>query len=103
MITLIENHLKELQDLCRTFRVRRLEIFGSSVDKNKFDPNTSDLDLLVEFQPLKEGQYADTYFGLLEALETLFQRHVDLVMPSAIKNPFFLESINQCREIIYAA
>jgi predicted nucleotidyltransferase len=35
--------------LCRRFGVRRLELFGSAV-KGTFDPGTSDLDFLVEFE-----------------------------------------------------
>lgn len=54
----------ELGDLCRRFRVRRLELFGSAAVGN-YRPDESDLDLLVEFEPLSPGTYADTYFGLL--------------------------------------
>ncbi len=63
----------------------------------------SDLDFLVEFKPLKEGEYANAYFGLLEAIEDLFDRHVDLVMPRAVTNRYFLEAINSSREVLYAA
>ena len=31
------------------------------------------------------------------------QRSVDLVMISAVKNPYFLESIEQSRTLLYAA
>jgi predicted nucleotidyltransferase len=103
MISLIENNYEAIKDLCVKFRVRRLELFGSAIDDENFDPEESDLDFLVEFQPLKQGEYADAYFGLLEALETLFNRHVDLVMVRAIKNPYFLEAINKGRKVLYAA
>jgi len=103
MISLIENNYEAIKDLCVKFRVRRLELFGSAIDDENFDPEESDLDFLVEFQPLKQGEYADAYFGLLEAVENLFGRHVDLVMPRAIKNPYFLEVINKNRKVLYAA
>ena len=48
-------------------------------------------------------EYADTYFGLLEGLQELFKRNVDLVMISAVKNPYFLESIERSRTLLYAA
>jgi len=51
---------------------------------------------------LEMGQNADTYFGLRESLEELFHREVDLVMTCAIKNKYFLESINNERQLIYA-
>jgi predicted nucleotidyltransferase len=103
MIAIIEQNLEKLRKLCRRYRVLRLELIGSALTEQGFDSKESDVDFLVEFQPLKEGEYADTYFGLLEALETLFNRHIDLVMVRAIKNPYFLESINKSRKVLYAA
>jgi predicted nucleotidyltransferase len=103
MINMVEDNREELKDLCVKHRVRRLELFGSAIDDENFDLEKSDIDFLVEFQPLKPGEYADTYFGLLEALENLFARHVDLVMVRAVKNPYFLEAINKSRKVLYAA
>ncbi len=102
MNRLIEEHRDDLIRLCAKYRVRRLEIFGSALT-NRFDSLTSDLDFLVEFLPLQPGEHADAYFGLLEALRELFERNVDLVMTGAIRNPYFLESINHSRTVLYAA
>ena len=102
MDRVIEDKRAELDELCGKFRVRRLELFGSAAD-GSFDAATSDLDFLVEFLPLKSGEHFDTYFGLLEALQELFQRRVDLVMTKAIKNPYFLKSFNRMRVPLYAA
>jgi predicted nucleotidyltransferase len=102
MIPLIENHRTHLDDLCRSHRVRRLELFGSAAD-GTFDPARSDLDFLVEFLPLQEGQLAPDYFGLLHDLEDLFHRKIDLVMERAIRNPYFLRGVNQNRKVIDAA
>ena len=52
------------------------------------------------FEP---GQYADTYFGLLHALEELFARKIDLVDGSAVRNRYLLHAINQQRQVVYAA
>ncbi len=93
---------EELAELCRRHRVRRLALFGSAVGED-FDPERSDLDFLVEFEPLPPGSYADTYFGLLEALQQLFGRPVDLVDDSAIKNPYFRESVERSQALLYAA
>ena len=103
MVSLVEKNRKALKDLCVKFRVRRLEIFGSASTGRNFDTEKSDLDFLVEFLTLQPGEYADAYFGLLDALETLFHRHIDLVMPQAAKNRYFIESINKNREVLYAA
>jgi predicted nucleotidyltransferase len=98
----IAQHFQEVAELCRRYRVRRLELFGSAA-REDFDPARSDLDLLVEFEPLAEGEHADAYFGLLESLESLFARHVDLVMSRAIRNRYFLEAIQPTRTVLYAA
>jgi uncharacterized protein len=102
MIEILEQHGSELAELCQRHRVRTLEIFGSGVD-GTFDPTRSDLDFLVEFLPLESGQHADAYFGLLQGLEDLFQRKIDLVMPRAVTNRYFLDSINRNRRLLYAA
>jgi predicted nucleotidyltransferase len=102
MLDIIEKHLSEVQGICLRFNVSRLELFGSALSEN-FDLTSSDIDFLVEFKPLKQGRYADAYFGLLDALKNLFGRDVDLVMAKAIRNPYFLQKINQKRQVLYAA
>jgi predicted nucleotidyltransferase len=102
MDAIVTQHSAELADLCRRYRVQRLELFGSAAN-DRFDPATSDLDFLVEFQPLAAGEHADAYFGLRESLEALFARPVDLVMTSAIRNRYFLEAIEPTRTLMFAA
>jgi hypothetical protein len=92
----------ELSKLCREFHVQRLELFGSALS-SAFDSEHSDLDFLVEFQPLQPGDYATAFFGFKEALERLFGRPVDLVVASAIRNPYFRRSIEQSKALLYAA
>ena len=58
-----------------------MELFGSAAGDN-CDPSTSDLDFLVTFEDLRPNEYAEAYFGLLEALRELFQKPIDLVVPS---------------------
>lgn len=102
MIKLIEESQMALKDLCQKHRVRRLELFGSATGQG-FDPESSDLDFLVEFEQLRDNEYADAYFGLLEDLKALFRREVDLVVESAVKNPYLRQSINRSRKLLYAA
>ena len=103
MISFIEENYESLKRLCKQYRVKRFEVFGSSLTGEGFDPENSDLDFLVEFLPLQPGEHANAYFGLLEALQDLFSRSIDLVETKAIRNPYFLEFINKSRELIYAA
>ncbi len=103
MVALIEHNQLALEALCRTHRVRRLELFGSAA-QGKFDPLQSDLDFLVVFEPLSPAAHADSYFGLLAALQDLFQREVDLVEAEAITNPYFKRAlVSSVRQVLYAA
>jgi uncharacterized protein len=102
MLDLIADRREQLFDLCRRHHVRTLELFGSAAEGN-FDPARSDLDFLVDFLPLQPGQHAPAYFGLLQGLQALFRRRIDLVMARAIRNPYFLKSVNQSRRVLYAA
>ena len=102
MNRLIEERREELQRICRQRRVERIELFGSATGAD-FDPARSDLDFVVAFQELGPDQYADAYFGLLEDLEALFQRPVDLVVDSAVSNPYFRQAVESTRTLIYAA
>lgn len=98
----IQAKQEELTSLCRRYHVRRLELFGSAA-AGTFEPASSDLDFLVEFEELDPPAYADAYFGLQESLSALYQRPVDLVIPAAVHNPYFLRSIERNRALLYAA
>lgn len=98
----VARHQEALERLCRQFRVRRLELFGSAAT-GSFRPGESDVDFLVEFEPLPSGMLFDLYFGLLEGLEDLFARPIDLVMASAIKNPYFRQSVDETKVLVFAA
>jgi uncharacterized protein len=102
MISAIESKLADLSELCRQYRVRRLELFGSAVS-SRFNTATSDLDFLVEFERTSPSESARCYFGFLFALQNLFGRDVDLVETAAVQNPYFLQSIAKDRVLLYAA
>lgn len=87
--------------ICRARGVARLRIFGSALS-DRFDDGRSDVDLLVEFVPGSADPF-DAYFGLREDLESLFGRPVDLVMASAVRNPYFAASADAGAEDLYAA
>jgi hypothetical protein len=102
MIPDIETQRGTLAHLCRKHRVARLEVFGSAT-AGHFDAVASDLDFLAEFEPMSPTEHSDAYFGLQEDLEALFGRPVDVVEPSSIRNPYFLEGIDHSRVLVYAA
>ena len=102
MSPVFAEHAAALADLCRRHGVQRLELFGSAAT-GRDDPARSDLDFLVEFEPIPDGRYADAYFDVLEGLETMFRRPVDLVVASAIRNRYFRESVDRTKTLLYAA
>jgi len=90
-----------IKDACQRYGVRRLQVFGSVISE-RFDPQDSDVDFLVDFLPGRDDLF-DDYFGLREALAAIVGRPVDLVVSRAVRNPYFkAAAINSAHEI-YAA
>jgi hypothetical protein len=82
-MNLIENHTKEISNLCKTHKVRSLYAFGS-VLTNQFN-SESDIDLIVDFEPFDVLEYSDNYYDLKFALQNILERNVDLLEHKAIK------------------
>jgi hypothetical protein len=55
VIPVVRQSREKLERLCRNYRVRRLELFGSAAG-DEFDPSTSGLDFLVEFELSSPGR-----------------------------------------------
>lgn len=94
-------HLSEVVELCRRNGVSRLELFGSATT-DAFDRQRSDLDFLVAFDE-NPADLLKRYFSLKESLEALYDRGVDLEMIGAMENPYFIESVNKTRQLVYAS
>ncbi len=69
----------------------------------RFRSEDSDIDFVVEFEKLSLSEYADNYFGLLNAFAELFERKIDLVVWKSIRNPYFLREVESSREMLYVA
>jgi predicted nucleotidyltransferase len=103
MNELIQQHLEAIRGLSREYGIVRLEVFGS-VCTPEFDPETSDVDFIVEYPPDYDfGPWLTRYLEFKERLEVLLGRPVDLVMASAMRKPHFIESVNETRQLLYAA
>jgi predicted nucleotidyltransferase len=101
-ITLIDDHRAQIADLCRSFGVRQLDVFGSAV-RDDFDPAHSDVDFLVDFAQDEDRNRFRDYFALREALASLLGRPVDLVMARALTNRYLEAAIDAERQLVYAA
>lgn len=99
MQNIIDKNIDNIKALCQTYNVKNLFAFGS-VCTDKFDDN-SDIDLLISFKPMDYADYADSYFEIADKFEELFKRPVDLVTEKSLKNPYFIESVNQTKTLIY--
>ena len=102
MIAAVAERTADIQRLCGRHHVSRLALFGSAVT-GRHRSGTSDFDFVVEFQRLPAGAYADSYFGLLEDLERLLGGPVELVVGSAIKNPYLRQSVEKTSALLYEA
>ena len=99
---IVESRRDAVADLCRRLGVKRLEVFGSAA-REDFDVARSDIDFLVEFDADPRRPVLQTFFGLKDALEKLFDRPVDLVSVNAVENPYVQASIDGSRQLVYAA
>ena len=93
---------EEIAALCRKHHVRRLSVFGSAA-RDDFDPATSDVDLLVEFDGSSIDRYAKNFYSLEDGMVSLFGRKVDLIAEGTVKNPYILRRIEEQQEQLYAA
>lgn len=73
----VTEKLAEIRAACEKHKVRNLWLFGSATT-DEFDPARSDLDFLVEFESGIDHGLDGEYFRLLEALQGIFGREVDL-------------------------
>ena len=99
----IADKREELAELCQQYDVARLEVFGSAARGTDFDPEKSDADFLVEFDPDSNLPPFEQFFGLVDALREALGRPVDLVENHEFRNPFLRGSINESREVVYAS
>lgn len=86
---------------CKRYGVERLRLFGSALT-DRFDPQVSDIDFLVDFAPGNTNLFHD-YFDLKFELERITGRPVDLVDASAVRNPYFKASAFGSAQELYAA
>jgi len=89
-----------LSDFCRKWRVKELALFGS-VLREDFGPE-SDVDVLVELRP-DHGLDLYDWVDMIEELQAIFGRKVDLVAKGGLKNPFRRREILRTAEVLYAA
>lgn len=83
--------------LCEQHHVESLYAFGSVLTTDF--KHESDIDLLVTFNKVPLSEYADTYFSFKDALQTYLRHEIGLVEEQALKNPIFIRSISQTKQM----
>uniref|UniRef100_UPI00404AA10E nucleotidyltransferase family protein n=1 Tax=Flavobacterium sp. TaxID=239 RepID=UPI00404AA10E len=94
-----KNNREKIQMLCKTNNVKSLFAFGS-VLRNDFN-ESSDIDLIVDFNEADPFKYTDLYFNLKSNLEDILNRQVDLLEERAIRNQLFRQQIENTKVKIY--
>jgi len=90
----------QIIDFCQQWHVIEFAVFGSVLRDDFRDD--SDVDVLVNLAP-NHGLSLFDWIDMQQALETLFNRDVDLVDKRGLKNPYRRAEIMNTRQIIYAS
>ncbi|HLM69300.1 MAG TPA: nucleotidyltransferase family protein [Longimicrobium sp.] len=91
---------EQIEAFCRKWKIRELALFGS-VLRDDFRPD-SDVDVLVEFASDARHSLFDR-MEMIEELEALFGRQVDLVRKELVVNPYRRQHILANHQVMYAA
>lgn len=103
MQPIIEQRKEELKNICVRLKIRRLYAFGSAVSSDKFKEN-SDIDFLIAFDDsISPEEYSENYFRLQYKLRELFNREIVVITERSLSNPYFIESVNKNKVLIYEA
>ncbi len=93
---------EEIAELCRRHHVRRLSVFGSAA-RDEFDPDASDVDIIVEFEDFPIEEYTDNKWALRKELAAKFDRKVDLLTWKSLTNPVIRREVESTHVMLYAA
>lgn len=102
MVPVLIAQSAEIVKLCRRFHVAQLDVFGSAAREHDFS-DESDVDLLVEYEAGHHPPSLKDFLALREAFENLLSRKVDLIMASAVSNPYVRAGIERSRQNLHGA
>ncbi|KPM48864.1 nucleotidyltransferase [Jiulongibacter sediminis] len=97
---LITKNKNRMIEILRSMQVKSAYLFGSVLTEN-FDQD-SDIDILISFdENLDPLTYGDNYFSLIDQLESLLGRRVDLTTEKSLSNPYFIKELNNTKVSLY--
>lgn len=93
-------YLPRVIELLKKHKIKNAYVFGS-VLTDRFNEE-SDVDFLVNFQdgldPLERGEL---WWNLHDVLRDTVNREIDIVTETSLKNPYFIEELNETKLKIY--
>jgi hypothetical protein len=100
MIPLVEEHIDEIIELCRDYRIRRLSLFGSTA-KGAWNVDTSDIDVLIDLD--YSPGVGSRFMKFASSLERLLGRRVDIVTERSITSVSFRNELGSTAVRLYEA
>ncbi|QEK52050.1 nucleotidyltransferase [Pedobacter aquae] len=90
-----KSKLKQIRELCKVNKVKSLFAFGSVIrdDYNE----SSDIDLVVDFDEQDPYKYTDLYFNLKTKIEEILTKQIDLLEERGIKNRIFKQELESTK------
>lgn len=101
MNPIIVDKLDKIKYLCQLYDIKSMYVFGS-ICSDKFNEK-SDIDILISFKDISIEKYTDNYFELHYRLEELLNRKIDLLTENSLSNPYFIEAVEETKQLLYAA
>ena len=95
----IEDVKEKVNNISRSFKIKKLGVFGSLVRGEL--TSKSDIDFIVEFNDDGYNGRCDRYMDLIEELEKIFGRKIDLITYESLNNPVFKATVEKEMKIIY--
>ena len=98
----VRPYLAAIEDAFRRHHLVAGALFGSATQpQSSVVPN--DLDVLVTFAPLEPRMKAAEYAALSAELEAIMGMPVDVMVSTAIRNPYLAEEIERTKVVLYEA
>ena len=93
MISIIQENIASIRQLCELNKVKSLWVFGSAASGAV--NSESDIDFLYEWEDeaISDDEYLENMWSLLDKLENLLDRKIDCVHYPSLNNPFILAEI----------
>jgi uncharacterized protein len=98
-MSFFDRNIKDINKLCDLYHVNKLFAFGSAITDHFTDK--SDVDILVDLEPMPPIERGESLMKLWDALEALFSRRVDLLTDQSLRNPYLRDNIDRTKKLIY--